>query len=344
MLEETYEVIARKRESIRSEIDGLLKPSDAATIKESWKSVGINEKKIPIGAEDGSANHISYRGFALYAVNALAVVYDGQVKEYKASDVGIIEPYCIEDRLALYRSIFEIKSALRALEHSGLFLIDGSLSSDLGTPKHTGLELSSADKEEVLAFLPVVEERLTQVPLVASELAVKFNEKRVEKTVFLEYIEYLVSLARLLENGMDKLVGVSKTSTKASIIEGLPDMALYERSSREAGFSELKKEPLSSKLLRRFPVYDEFLNSLVFTSCYARLVDGKGVLMIELPMEANEGEVLEVLKGMRSVSVDGYPFPLRKAHREVVITNRDMRILSNSLGLFAKTGREVLNV
>ncbi|MFQ5815825.1 MAG: DNA double-strand break repair nuclease NurA [Candidatus Hydrothermarchaeaceae archaeon] len=342
MLEATYEVLARKRNCLRQEVDGLLGLSKEAVSKGHWNSARFNEKRVSISAEDGSANHISYKGFILYAVNALAILYDGHVEEFSASDIGILEPYRIEERLALYRSIFEIKVALEALDHSKILLLDGSMSSDLGTPKYPGMDLNSKEKEEVLALLPEVEKKLTEEHLVAKGLSGEFKEKRTEKTLFLEYLEYLACLVRLLEGGMDKVVGVSKTSTRTSLIEGLPDVAVYERISGKSGYSELKKEPLASKFRRRFFAHDEFLNSIVFTSCYARLVDGKGVLFIEMPKEVDEGDVVDILEKMRAVSVDGYPYPLRKAHREVVITNRDMRVIKNSIGLTAKTGREVL--
>ncbi len=342
MLEATYEVLAKKRHGLRQEVDAFLAPSKKAELKGLWKSIRFNEKKIPIGAEDGSANHISYKGFVLYAVNSLAVVYDGHAKEYCASDIGILEPHLIEDRLALCRSILEFKVALKALPHSDIFLLDGSLSSDLGSPKFPGGELNSKEKQEVLALLPEVEARLTEERLIARELSKEFKENRIAKTIFLEYLEYLACIVRLLEEGLDKIIGISKTSTRASLIEGLPDISIYERLSKESGFSELKREPLASKFRRRFPAYDEFLNSVVFTSCYARLVDGKGVLLVEIPREIGEDEVVNILEGIKAVSVDGYPYPLRKAHKEVVITNRDMQVISNSLGLIAKTGREVL--
>ncbi|MEE9594223.1 MAG: DNA double-strand break repair nuclease NurA [Candidatus Hydrothermarchaeales archaeon] len=342
MLEETYEVLARKRNGLSKEVDGLRKLSKEAELKGHWNSAKFDEKKVPIGAEDGSANHIKYRGFALYAVNALALTYDGQVEEHSASDIGILELYRIEERLALYRAIFEFKVALKALSHAKILLLDGSLSSDLGSPKHPGGDLSKAEKEEVLAFLPEVEKRLMKEQLVAEKLSEEFKEKRIEKTIYLEYLEYLACIFRLLEVGIDKVVGVSKTSTRSSLIDGLPDLAVYERMSRESGFSGLKHEPFSYKFRRRFPAYDEFFNSLVFTSCYARLVDGKGVLLIEIPREVDDGRVINILEEMSAISVDGYPYPLRKAHREVVITSKDMRMISNSLGLIAKTGREVL--
>jgi NurA-like 5'-3' nuclease len=204
------------------------------------------------------------------------------------------------------------------------------------------LNLNSREREEVLAILPEVEKRLMDMHLAARELSGVFDDKRTEKALFLEYLEYLACLSRLLERGLDKVVGVSKTSTRASLLGSLPDVAVYSRISKEPGFSDLMREPFASKFRRRFPAYDEFFNSIVFTSCYTRLVAGKGVLLIEIPREVDEDVVLDILEGMRGVSVDGYPYPLRKAHREVVITNRDMRVISNSLGLLAKTGREVL--
>ncbi|MEE8167964.1 MAG: DNA double-strand break repair nuclease NurA [Candidatus Hydrothermarchaeales archaeon] len=344
MLDTTYEVLAKKREALKAKAEGLLHLEDADELRKMWRSTEFQEQKVTIGAEDGSINYRCYKSFVLYAVNALALVYDGNIREFEGSDVDLLHPYRVEQRLALYRSIFELKTSLQALDTSELFLIDGSLSSDLGTPKDFDFELNAKEKEEVLSLLPELEKHAGEigVAIAAHGFAEQFKEKKHEKLAFLEYLEYLFCLERLFEKGMGKLVGVSKTSSKTSLMGELPDMAVFEKLVKESGYSEPLQEPLVSKLFRKFPAYDEFFNSLVFTSFYARLEDGKGVLLIEIPREVGEGEVVQILEKIRSTSVEGYPYLLRKAHRKVVISNKDIQGIFNSLGLLAKTGREVL--
>ena len=64
--------------------------------------------------------------------------------------------------------------------------------------------------------------------------------------------------------------------------------------------------------------------------------------MVELPREIGEREIRELLSKLAGVSVDGYPYPLRKAHKLVVISARHMERFAASLGISARTGREVL--
>ncbi len=343
MLESTYAVLAEKKERLRSRANELSRPDDGSRFHKLWRSMDFQEGKGVVGAEDGSINHKHYKGFALYAVNALALVCDGGIKEYAASDVNIIHPFLLEERLGLYRSIFELKTSLKALGESDVFLIDGSLSSDLGTPRSLGFELDAEEKAEALALVPKLEGSLEDgVRIAAHDYADEFVERKSEKLVFLEYLEYLLCLSVLLEKGLDKLVGVSKTSRISSLVEGVSDMALFEGLTREPGFSRPRQEPLASKIHREFPIYDELFNSLVFTSFYTRLEKNKGMLRVEVPKEIEEEEAIQLLEKMRSVSVNGYPYPLRKAHRGVVITNRDMERILKSLSIVAKTGREVL--
>jgi NurA-like 5'-3' nuclease len=144
-----------------------------------------------------------------------------------------------------------------------------------------------------------------------------------------------------LERGHDKLVGISKTSTRAELNEGIPDIAIFEEITSDTGYSKPTSDLFP--LWKKFPIYHEFFKSFVFTTCYARLENKKGVLMVEFPKEVTEKEVAEALRAIRSTSVMGYPYPLMKAHKEVVITNREMQKLALSLGITEKTGREVLD-
>jgi len=42
-------------------------------------------------------------------------------------------------------------------------------------------------------------------------------------------------------------------------------------------------------------------------------------------------------------AVEGYPYLLKKAHQDVIIRHKDINDLSKILGLYEKTGREMLN-
>jgi hypothetical protein len=334
-----YETLARKRSSLQTQIDELLGLRDIERYRPFWNDQKFLEEKVSIGAEDGSFNYKKYKNFVLYAINAAAYLYDGSLKEIQASDINILYPYKnVEGRLRLYQSIFELKASLRAIENADIFLLDGSLLGELGTLRDIETWLTPDEREEVLGFLPELEES-EEVEITSLRFA-KGLEK-FEKIAFLEYLEYLTTMGRLLEKGLEKLVGVSKSSTSTEFNEGISDMAIFEELTPASGYSRPSYMPLGV-VPRRFPVYDELLNSLVFTTFYARLEDKKDVFMFETPREIDDKEIVDILNKIKSNCVEGYPYLLRKAHRKVVITNKDIQKLFTSIGITAKTGREML--
>jgi NurA-like 5'-3' nuclease len=337
MLDATYETFAKKRQTIRRKIQKLKTRSTLSNYREQWHPLEPEPRSRVVGAEDGSANHRKYRSLVFYAVNALALVCDDGIKEYKYSDVDLLYPYRdVENRLGIYRSILEVKASLQALDRAELFLIDGSIFSDLVTMRAPE-GLSRKETQEVVELLPELE--TSDAAIASKKLAGKVRGgNRLEKLVFLEYLEYLSALQRLLEKGYGKLVGISKTSTRAELGEGIPDMAVFEEVTSEPGFSE----PYSKLLNKSFPVYEDFFRSFVFTTCYARFEERRNVFMVEFPREIKKKKIRECLSAISATCVAGYPYPLRKAHREVVIGDRDMQRFALALGIAEKTGREVL--
>ncbi len=343
MLDSTYEVFARKRRLIKKRIGDLKSDKRLDRYRETWHTFSSEPAKGVVGAEDGSANYQKYKSLVFYVANAVALVFEHgrTVREFKYSEVDLLYPFRnVESRVSLYRSILEVKAGLEALRRAemDIFLIDGSIFSDLVALK-TPVELKKEERREVIKMLPELEE--IRAPIASKKMADSIKgERRLEKIMFLEYLEYLSALQMLIEEGRDKLVGISKTSSGAELEEDIPDMAVYEEITSSAGFSRLFVTPLN----KRFPVYEEFFGSTasMFTKCYARLEDRKGVLMVELPRQVDEEEIQGILNVIRGTSVIGYPYPLRRAHRQVVITNRDIRHFSRALGIIEKTGREVL--
>jgi NurA-like 5'-3' nuclease len=339
MLDLTYEVLAKEKEGIKKRVDQLLDSASMLKYENEWMDTQIKPKAAIIGGEDGSINHKRYKNLVIYAVNAAALVYDSGMKKIVLADVGLLHPYYqIEERLNLYRAIFELKTSLEIIDEVELFLVDGSLLSDLKALRTLETGLSKSAKEEVKSLLPKIESssgvKITSISL-AEELG---REDYREKVGFLEYLEYLTCLEKLISRGMDKVVGISKLSTRSTLGRGIPDLAIFDEVTHNAGYSRPEQEFVS----KRFPVYDEFFRSLVFTITHIRLEDKKGVLMLEVPREIEEDEVVNIIEKIRSVSVEGYPYLLKKAHKEVVITKSDMERIVSGLGIISKTGREFL--
>jgi NurA-like 5'-3' nuclease len=337
VLDSTYETFARNRPLIRRKIAKLKAKERLDEYRKQWHSFSSEPEGCIVGAEDGSANYKKYKSLVFYAVNALALVFDEGVEEYKYSDVDLLYPYRkVDSRVSLYRAILEMKASLKAIDRADIFLIDGSIFSGLVTSKISE-GLNKEERDEVMDLLSDLEK--IDSPIASKKISEKIKgDRRVEKIVFLEYLEYLSTMQMLIEKGHHKLIGISKTSSRAELREGMPDMAVYEEVTSISGFSK----PLLTPMTKSFPLYQEFFRNFVFTTCYARLEDRKGVLMVEFPREVGEKEIERLLGSIRLTSVMGYPYPLRRAHQKVVISGRDIQRFSAALGITEKTGREVL--
>jgi hypothetical protein len=313
MLDVSYEVFSRKREELSGKIQDLKRREDLAKYRGYWKDLALKGKEGIVGAQDGSMNHLRYKSLALYALNSAALVLNGRLTGKGYAEVDILYPYRqVEERVGLYRTIFEVKAALQVIEEVDLFLLDGSLYSDLVAPRNFGAGLSEEGRREVLGLLPELEEG-EGVEIISKRLAADLEgEDRFEKIIFLEYLEYLSCFQKLLEKGVDKLVGVSKTSSRSSFGEGIPDIAVFDAVSRKPGYGFAREK--TKTLHMAFPVYQEFFQSVApyFTYFYARLEEGRDVLMVEVPGDIDEERVEEILSMMKYTSVDGYPYPLRK--------------------------------
>jgi|TARA_B100000959_G_C14934323_1_gene605057 NurA-like 5'-3' nuclease len=340
MLDLTYETFAKNKIRIKRRINELKRKNSLLKYSNKWNKLNIEPLNLVIGAEDGSANHKKYKSIVFYAVNAMAVIYDENIKEYKCSDVDILNPYYdIENRLSLYRSILELKASLQVLDKVDLFLIDGSIFSDLVISRDFGKGLKQEEVDEVKDLLPLFEKD-EGTTIKSKEIINELNWDSSQQIAFLEYLEYLSCLQKILARGHKKLIGISKTSMRSDLNEGIPDMAIYEEITKDSGYSK----PTSNSLIwKKFPIYQDFFRSFVFTTCCTRLENNKGVLMAEFPREIPDNEVEDILSAIKSTSVMGYPYLLRKAHRDVVITNREMQKFAISLGIVEKTGREVLS-
>ena len=119
-------------------------------------------------------------------------------------------------------------------------------------------------------------------------------------------------------------------------------MAVLDRFTRKQGYSKPYYRNVTYKTKHDFPIENEFFRELWFTIFFARLEDNKNIIKIELPFYAEEEEIKEVLSAIKSNSTEGYPFLLKKAHKDVVISNKDMDSLSKVIGFLEKSGREML--
>ncbi|GCC11545.1 NurA domain protein [archaeon] len=335
MLQSTYEAFARKRKELQDYVGNLKSRTDFTVFRDEWRGVEIEAKESRAGAEDGSVNHRKYKSLVLYALNATSVIYDGKLRMDGIADIDFLYPYrYVRDRLSLYMTILEIKTALKHIKNIDILMLDGSIYADLLAPREL-YSLSMESRNKILSYLPDIERSSNEI--ISKKIA---REDRLgnEEIFFLEYLEYLYSISALLEKGIKKVVGISKTSTDARVGYEIPDMAGFEEISSKEGFSKIYEKTVT----RNFPVYSNFFKSMFFSRFYSRLEDKKQVLMFEVPREITEKDAEHILERVKYFSIDGYPYLLRKAHREVVIGAKNIDSFASMIGITEKTGREAL--
>lgn len=346
MLVDVIDAALRRREALLAKMERL---KSRAPPRMTWHSFdNASESACFFIGVDGSRNMILYRGYALYAIAAESVLAErGRVEvSERIADVDVLVPYWLPDeRIRLYMSILELRLALKALRDVGdcTVVLDGSLVSMLVRPWRYGgaahiRSLSDDVCEHILESIERNERRVASKELVEEML--ERGEVR-EEALAVEYLEYLTLIHEMLKEHGGRLAALAKQSEAHWLAGGMPDAALYEQYTQEPGYA-LGEEVLPSKLKGSLPAYQEFFRRLRITVAYVRLERGGPVLRLET---VGEGEPTPLIKSLSGYSVGGYPYFMAKAHRDVVIRNRDMESLARILGLYGmKTGREVLEI
>ena len=251
--------------------------------------------------------------------------------------------------------IFEIKTAIKTFNEFQIdyYMDDGSIMGDLIRP--TPLENISPEKKEII-INAVYDKLKGSFENIDSNLS-SFKYKEEFKELFededideyeliryLEGLENLIALRHLLENRR-KIIAISKTSSSNELFHAnIPDMAILDRFTKKEGFSKPYYRKVSYKVKHDFPIENEFFRNLGFTTVFARLADYKNIIKIEFPYYIDdEDEIKSILGVLKENSTDGYPYLLKKAHHDVVISNKDINSLSNVIGFIDKSGREMLD-
>lgn len=305
MLDSLYEEALKKREKIIAEIEEF--NSLDIDIADYWnfKYVEPSNEDIKIAAGDGSYSHKKFLAFNLYAVAALAIIYDGKnLEEIEKVELDTAEHHkFFTDKLRAKMSIFEINNAVSAINDYGVnyFLIDGSLFGDLIRPIPKDKDLK--------------------------DLA----------------LENLDNIHKFLKH-RKKIIAISKTSSSNDVFHSnYPDMSIFERLNKTEGYSNPIYKNLSSEMKFEFPIHNTFFRSFEFTIFYLRLDDYKNILKVELPYKADKKQIEEIISIIKRESIEGYPYLLKKAHKGVVIKNKNIDELATIIGLYEKSGREMLN-
>ena len=352
MLDSLYQKALLKKEDINQKINNDFMNSDIDPSKE-WISYKIEEDdgNVSIAAGDGSINKKNFMGFIFYAIDAECLVFNEELIKIASSEIDIIPHHdFVEDRLRSYMGIFEVKNALRSFrEHEIDYLMfDGSIMGNLIRPIPMEKRLKGEIKEEIkLKYLPKLKRELnsdlekSQVGITSSKFSEKIEEFEdpASAMIYMESLENLLTIKELMQHERS-VIGISKTSTNREYFKyKIPDMAIFDRYSREQGFTKPKHMKIDK---HDFPVENDFFKGLTFTIFYARLENHKNILKFELPYKADEEDIKRTLRIIKNKSAEGYPLLLKKAHNDVVIKKTDLERLSKIIGLMEKSGREML--
>lgn len=352
MLNSLYIKAASKRGSIKEIIPEL---EGNSIVSDNWseKNITSSDDEFSIGAGDGSFNKKKFLGFNFYAVAAESLIFDGQLKTIEQSDIDRFPylPY-LDEFLSNYMSIFELKCCLSSLEEYNVdyYLIDGSIYGDLQNPFPKGVETSAKAKKELISATLNDFEEMVKNPSDKSVYSPKlfnkyfkiYHEYKYPYTLYLTTIERLVVLKEILKNPR-KMIAISKSSSNNDIFHSnMPDIAIFDKYTQKEGISKVIRKKVSKDINTTFPVFDEFFKDLKFTIFYLRLADYKNVLKVELPYEASMAEIEEIATKLKKFSTNGYPYLLKKAHNDVVISDKNIKELINIAKVREKSGREML--
>ena len=350
MLNSLYIEASRKKLSLEEMVPEL---DSASTIFDNWTDINIraSTKDFSIGAGDGSFNKKKFLNFNFYAIASESLVYDGQLKTIEKAEIDTIGHFSnVDDLLRTYMGIFENKSALDAIEGYDVdyYLYDGSLYGDLIRPFPVKDNLSKSKREEILNTVlddldkGIEEDRSNLLTPMLIKRYFKSNLPLFNYTMFLANIEKLLLLSKILKYN-EKIISISKTSINNEIFEStVPDIAIFDKYTKFEGISKLVYKKVSNETKHIFPICNEFFKELEFTIFYLRLDYGKNVLKVELPYKANVEEVFDIVEKLKKFSTEGYPYLLKKAHKDVVISNHNVAELINIVNVNAKSGREML--
>jgi NurA-like 5'-3' nuclease len=91
-----------------------------------------------------------------------------------------------------------------------------------------------------------------------------------------------------------------------------------------------------------FPIENTELSNTPYKTFFAKLEENSNVLKIEIPYDVNTENIIDILNDLESISVNGYPHILKKAHDEVKIKSKHLERIARNMGLYDKTGRDML--
>lgn len=326
------EFVKQIEKNLREEYKEVEKEVDNCKIE--WMDLPKAEKTSVCGV-DGSRNIEKFCGTVLYAVSSVSI---GK-KLREVHDVNVLKFYKnIEDRVRLQMHTFEFRVANESDDE--IILIDGTLSGAIIRPPvyvendleklRKNYELNSLLSEFISVLNEKIEERkdvmYSRVLFESLEEKYRTGEKLKEDLlVFLEYIEYLHSLDRLLEK---EVIFVAKNfyTRRFSKINDAVFLDFLTRKRFDfpkPGYVTFEENQLEKVL----PFDFKRIEDVKIYGAFVRFSDGANILMLESNRKIKE----KILAALRYFEVYGYPLQLIQAHKYVEIKKKEFKNLIYSI-------------
>lgn len=321
MIRKVYEDLGKNYSNIINRIKfyyDSMKETVEPIVKKVWNIYyPSNTNLIRYIAVDGGMFTKSVRTGTIYVVNAEALLYDNKLASTPVSifsKVGVMQPGNLDkERVDELMEIGELKVALDSVDKGDLLLMDGSIKK----------------KHEKNGSIISIE---SSSPL---ELIEELDKLKFESES--DMLNYLIGvkeslLTRLVESYSDKTMWISKNSKSRDLFKKfisdieVSDVAVLEVFSSEPGYSM----PITSSIN---------IGSMKFNiiTTYIRLCKGCKVLRMDIVLKEissfRDSIIKNIMNSLNSVSVEGYPYPLIKAHSDVKVNRDDRKRILSMLGL-----------
>lgn len=382
MLSILYQKSIEKKEEINDFFDNIIEAINLENVEKEYvtKDFTKTTQDKNFAAIDGSFNKKKFMPAYLYTITSQTIISKKNSDAQKESEAGEISTIStiynqrIDKILSTYMNILELKSTIDTLKkHPDIdyMLMDGSISGTLLNFHEIEFdkELIEPIKNYVTRYirkelekdnltLEISIERIKAQILSECKTIIKDNnleyeldEIEMDIVLCLAGYEQLMCISYLLKNFKEKIICVSKTSTTKSIFkEQIPDAAVIEYACNQSGythpqeFKSMRPVRYVGNVKRQvdFPIENTTLFDTPYKTFFTKLEDTSNVLKIEIPYNINNALIEDVLNDLESISVNGYPHILKKAHDEVKIKSKHLERIARNMGLYDKTGRDML--
>ncbi|WP_456396579.1 DNA double-strand break repair nuclease NurA [Desulfurobacterium sp.] len=339
---------AEKKSTIYTNIEEL--PSQTLKkVKELWNPFKGRKIDVSIGAVDGSLNKKEYLGFVVFAAAAVSVFFNSNGEEENREsynvDIDILKPLeYSESRVRLFMGILEIKELIKLNREKNpdILLVDGSIIGDIIRPVSFAFQIEEKERYYVETELfPKVKETFS----LNSINAKNFYNEIIRNTPpdrfpviagYLEYLEYLLSIEKLLDEAGEKVVAISKrSSSKIYDFDSImPDIFIFQLANTEPGYSTPVRITISPEKKYKFPeIFEESFRKRSMNIFFVKF--SSHIYKIETMMKPEN-----IISALEKTIINSYPFPLKLAHDSVKIDNHTMDKIVSILSIHFRTGRE----